>query len=185
MKIPTLSGYHVTLRPVGRDDIEQLRLWRNAEHVKQFMLSEDNISVEQQIAWFKHIQRANNQWHFVIEYKQQKIGSCNIKTRGKAADIITAKHFELGLYIGEQRYLGNIVAFAPTLLINDFCFNSLQATALHAVVKAENASALRYNSKLGYSVVHDGKIVELSLSKADYEQSSAPLKSLLNRSPRR
>ncbi|MDM7860148.1 GNAT family N-acetyltransferase [Alteromonas sp. ASW11-36] len=185
MTIPTLHGYQISLRPVVRGDIEQLRIWRNSEHVKQFMLSDNDITKEQQLAWFEHIQRAHNQWHFVIEYRHQAIGSCNIKTRGKAADISTAKHFELGLYIGEQRYLGNIIAFAPTLLMADYCFSELQAKQLYAVVKPENAAALRYNEKLGYAVVHRGDIIEMWLRQSDYEVHSKPLKSLLNRPTRR
>lgn len=177
----TLSNYSVTLRTVAQADIEQLRVWRNSQHVRRFMLSDELITPEQQQAWFEHIQRAQNQHHFVIEYKGKPIGSCNIKTRGHEPRLQSAQHFECGLYIGEAKYNGNIIAFAPTLVMNDYCFDKLKAKRLHAVVKSDNTAALRYNEKLGYQVVVNGDLIEIELDRANYERSSATLKQFLNR----
>ncbi len=176
-----LSNYSVTLRSVALEDIEQLRLWRNSEHVRRFMLSDESISVEQQKAWFEHIQRAQNQYHFVIDYKGEPIGSCNIKTRGHEPNIKRAHHFECGLYIGNPKFIGNIIAFAPTLVMNDYCFDTLNATRLHAVVKPDNVAALRYNEKLGYEIVSRGSLIEIELTRENYEGRSAKLKQFFNR----
>ena len=181
----TLAGYQVVLVPVNEQHLQLLRQWRNSEHVKQFMLTQDEITWEQQLAWFAHIRRARNQKHYVIQYRQQLIGSCNIKVRGNCTDIEGAKHFELGLYIGEAKYLANIIAFAPTLVLNDFCFKQLNAEQLHAVVKPENHAALRYNEKLGYKVTdhntYQTGVIELTLTEADYQNHSRMIKRLLDR----
>ncbi|WP_100655834.1 GNAT family N-acetyltransferase [Alteromonas flava] len=179
-----LVGYQVTLRNVEVSDLEQLRAWRNSEHVKRFMLTTNNISCEQQHAWFEHIGRATNQIHFVIEYRGGAIGSCNIKTRGQGVDINNAEHFELGLYIGDQRYAGNLVAFSPTLVMNDYCFSELNAKLLHAVVKSDNVAALRYNEQLGYTVTQQGDLVDLILTEQNYAHHAKGLKALLKRPPR-
>ena len=50
-----LSGYQVTLRPVEQMDLAQMRAWRNDPDIRRFMLSQDEISEEQQQAWFKKI----------------------------------------------------------------------------------------------------------------------------------
>ena len=50
-----LKGYQVCLRSVTKADLEQLRQWRNDPWVKQFMLTQQNISDEQQLAWFHKI----------------------------------------------------------------------------------------------------------------------------------
>lgn len=177
----TLAGYQVLLRPVAEQHLEQLRLWRNSKHVKQYMLTQEEITQEQQLAWFAHISRSNNQLHFVIEYRDQLIGSCNIKIRGNHSNINDATHFELGLYIGEPKYLANIIAFAPTLVLNDYCFSTLSAEKLYAVVKPENQPALRYNQKLGYQVTTQNGLIELTLTKSDYQQHSHLIKRLLDR----
>ncbi|MBT0584948.1 GNAT family N-acetyltransferase [Alteromonas oceanisediminis] len=176
-----LCGYQVTLISVTEAHLEQLRAWRNSAHVKQYMLTQDNITPEQQLAWFAHVSRATNQHHYLIEYRDRLIGSCNLKTRGNASHIAQADHFELGLYIGDADYMGNLIAFAPTLVLNDFCFNALKAACLHAVVKPENQAAMRYNQQLGYVVVKSDGVVELSLTQERYEGCSKPLKQLLSR----
>lgn len=176
-----LKGYQVLLKPVTEQHLEQLRLWRNSEHVKQYMLTQDKITQEQQLAWFSHISRSRNQKHYVIEYRQQLIGSCNLKVRGNPVDIEEATHFEIGLYIGEPKYLANIVAFAPTLVLNDYCFSTLKAEVLHAVVKPENQAALRYNQKLGYQKASQTGLIELTLNESDYQKSSQIIKRLLDR----
>lgn len=181
----SLSGYQVTLRSIGVDDLELLRKWRNSEPVKRHMLTMDEISNEQQRAWFQYITRAKNQLHFVIEYGNKPIGSCNIKCRGPSADIKESDYYELGLYIGDQQYAGNLIAFAPTLVMNDYCFKQLSAKALHAVVKSENTAALRYNEKLGYTVERSGPLYELVLTQDRYEDATAVIKQLLSRPKRK
>jgi RimJ/RimL family protein N-acetyltransferase len=166
---------------VEKQHLEQLRFWRNSVHVKQFMLTQDEITQEQQLAWFAHICRAQNQKHYVIEYRQKLIGSCNLKVRGNSVDIKDAKHFEIGLYIGEPKYLANIIAFAPTLVLNDYCFSTLSAELLHAVVKPENQAALRYNQTLGYQKASQTGLIELTLNELDYQKSSQTIKRLLDR----
>lgn len=176
-----LAGYGVVLRAITQGDLASLRAWRNDPAVSQFMLCQDKISPEQQQAWFAHIQRAHNQQHFVIEYKDKPIGSANIKTRGQGETLTSASVVEPGLYIGDPAYRQNIVAFAPTLLLNDYCFEQLGCARLRAVVKAENQAALNYNLKLGYQIVSQGDLIEIELNFEDYQTHSKMLKGLLSR----
>lgn len=179
-----LSGYQVTLRPVTHDDLEMLRIWRNAPSVSQFMLSQDSITPEQQTAWFKKVSRDPKQLHFVITYKDQPIGAANLRVL-QGANLHTATVIEPGLYIFEDKYRANLLTFAPSLLLNDFCFNRLGVKILRAVVKSENEAALNYNKKLGYQVVRKGALVEIELQQRGYEQASKPLKGLLSRPTKR
>lgn len=175
-----LSGYKVSLRTVDATDLEILRAWRNSSEVSQYMLSQEQISAEQQQAWFSQVSRDPKQQHFVIEYKGEAIGAANIQLRqGQAlqeADVI-----EPGLYIADERYRGNILAFAPTLLLNDYCFEQLSAKYLKACVKADNLAALKYNQKLGYKVLKQGDLIEIGLSYEDYQKANSPLKRLFSR----
>lgn len=182
---PVLSGYSVSLRPVIESDLEQLRVWRNDPQVSQYMLSQDIISAEQQLAWFKKIQRDPSQLHFIIEYKQQPIGSANIKARGIGKTLQQADVIEPGLYIALEQYRNNIVAFAPTLLLNDYCFEQLRCQCLRAIVKPDNQAALHYNQKLGYKIITNGELIEIELNFDDYQAHTQGLKALLSRSANR
>ncbi|WP_416305809.1 GNAT family N-acetyltransferase [Neptunicella sp. SCSIO 80796] len=176
-----LAGYNVQLKSVEFEDLELLRGWRNDPQVSQFMLSQELISKEQQTAWFNKIQRDPAQQHWLIYYKQQPIGSANIKAIYQGQTLRNATTIEPGLYIGDKRYRGNLLAFAPTLLINDYCFEQLKVKQLHAVVKQSNQAALNYNLKLGYKIQKQAELVEITLTERDYQQASQTLKRFLSR----
>lgn len=176
-----LVGYNVELKAIKQQDLELLRNWRNDPQVSQFMLSQELISAEQQLAWFKKIQRDDSQYHWMIYYKNQPIGSANIKAIYQGQTLHNATTIEPGLYIADERYRGNLLAFAPTLLINDYCFDQLKVKQLHAVVKQTNQAALNYNQKLGYKIQKQAELVEITLTAGDYQQASHMLKNLLSR----
>ena len=176
-----LRGYQVVLRDIQHEDLELIRAWRNDPEVSRFMLSQEQISAEQQRAWFSKILNDDTQRHWLICYKDKPIGVANIKTVHKGDSIETAKVLEPGLYIADNRYRGNILAFSPTLLMNDYCFEHLGTSLLQAKVKADNTAALKYNEKLGYKSVSPGNLIEITLTPADYFAASAAIKALLSR----
>lgn len=176
-----LQGYQVELREIEERDLSMLRTWRNDSAVSQYMLSQEVITEEQQLAWFRKIKRDKGQQHFVISYKGQPIGSANIKSRGINQSLLAASAIEPGLYIAVDKYRNNILAFAPTLLLNDYCFDTLNAQKLVAVVKSDNQGALNYNKKLGYQVDKQGELIDISLTFEDYQMHSKQLKAFLSR----
>lgn len=176
-----LSGYQVELNKVTESDLERLREWRNSDNVAQYMLTSDKITQEQQLAWFKKIERDERQQHYVISYKSQPIGAANIKAYYQGETLASARVIEPGLYIADDKYRNNILAFAPTLLLNDYCFTELGTQALRAVVKSDNQGALSYNEKLGYQIEKQAELVEICLTQSTYETHSKGLKALLSR----
>ena len=179
-----LYGYQVCLDAVCETDLAMIREWRNDPAVARFMLSQQVITAEQQQAWFKKISRDQSQQHFVIRYKNQAIGVANIKVYYQGETLLGARVVEPGLYIADSRYRNNILAFAPTLVLNDYCFDVLQVESLSAVVKADNQAALNYNAKLGYKIEQHAELVKIRLGYSDYQQHSQTLKALLNRTSR-
>ena len=112
-----LEGYQIIMRPVVEDDLDMLRRWRNDPQISQQMISQQEITEEQQLAWFKRIANDAGQRHFIILYKDAPIGSANIKARGIGHTLESAKTIEPGLYIAEEKYRNNILAFSPSLVI--------------------------------------------------------------------
>lgn len=176
-----LAAYQVELNQITQADLEQVRAWRNDPNVAKYMLSQQEISQEQQQAWFQKICRDPSQVHFMIVYKSQAIGVANIRAFYQGEDVSNARVIEPGLYIGHEKYRNNLLAFAPTLVLNDYCFETLKVESLKAVVKADNQAALNYNQKIGYTVDKQAELVEISLIDSNYQQSTKVLKSLLSR----
>ena len=152
-----LSGYGVELRKVVQSDIETLRQWRNRDDIRLMMKSTNFISEEQQQTWFNSLQEATHARHFLITYKDEAVGSATLTgtkfVSGFTDDLENASEIEPGLYIGHESYRNNILAFAPSLLMCDYCFDELQVKQLIANVNANNKQALSYNKKLGYREV--------------------------------
>lgn len=175
-----LEGYQVRLEPVKKSDLPMLRQWRNDPKISQHMLSQQLISEEQQLRWYESVSTDQTQQHFVIYYKNHPIGAANIKASDGVC-LTKSKCIEPGLYIYDDKYRANLLAFAPTLLLNDFSFYDIGVEKLKAVVLAQNSAALNYNKKLGYEVVNEGALIEIELDPLRYEVASKPLKRLLSR----
>lgn len=196
-----LQGYQVELVPIQSAHLEQLRQWRNSQEIAQYMLSQDSITPSQQQTWFLGLEHNINQHHFSIMYKDQLIGSANIKAPkndGEPQGIASATCLETGLYIGEEKYRGNLLAFSPSLLLNDYCFNQLGVEKLTAFVHPENKAAIQYNLKLGYviesTVAQESKQekeqgtenwIDMILTSSRYDVATQAIKGLLNRPKRR
>ncbi|MEC7471130.1 MAG: GNAT family N-acetyltransferase [Pseudomonadota bacterium] len=176
-----LSDYQVTLTPVTLADQPLIRTWRNRDDIRSQMLSQDIISEEQQHAWFQRMQYDPKQLHWMVSFREQPIGVTNVKSLQTGKSVFDAEILEPGLYIGEPRYQGNLIAFAPTLAMYDYCFDALGTKCFRAVVKQTNQAALSYNQKLGYAVTKQGEYCELELTQADYQRHTAPIKQFLSR----
>ena len=176
-----IAAYGVELRPILEENLEQLRIWRNSPDVARQMVNQDNISKEQQQNWFHSIQQRQDQIHYSLFYRHQLIGAANLKTLD-TGNLMEAKNLEPGIYIGDERYRSNILAFAPSLALLDYCFDTLKVTNLCAKVKEANQAALSYNYKLGYAAVDTKEsFVHIQLTKTAYQEATKQIKPLFLR----
>ncbi|MAJ70883.1 MAG: GNAT family N-acetyltransferase [Alteromonadaceae bacterium TMED7] len=176
-----LKAYQVELHPMAQTHQVLMRSWRNQDEIRQQMLSQECISEEQQQSWFKRTQYDPKQLHWVIEFRDTPIGATNVKSLETGKTVQQSAVLEPGLYIGDARYQGNIVAFAPTLAMYDFCFEQLGTQLFRAVVKHTNDKAMAYNRKLGYQLTESGELSVLELNYERYQQYTAPIKQFLSR----
>jgi RimJ/RimL family protein N-acetyltransferase len=145
----SVHAFAVDLVPLSEGALERLRAWRNSPEVAAQMLTQAVIDEASQRAWFARIREDRAQAHFVIAYKGQPIGACNLKSVGGAA-LGAAREVEVGFYVGEPRYRGSMLAFFPALALNGHAFEAFAVERIVAKVKPENHAALRFNEQLGY-----------------------------------
>lgn len=66
----TLSGHaDLRLRSIGQDDIEHLRVWKNANK-QSFFLNQD-ITPEQQLQWYRNFSAREHDHMFIVEQHHQ------------------------------------------------------------------------------------------------------------------
>jgi RimJ/RimL family protein N-acetyltransferase len=145
----SVHAFAVDLVPLSESELERLRAWRNSVEVATQMLSQTVIDEAAQRAWFERVRGDRSQAQFVIAYKGQPIGACNLKSVGGAA-LGVAREVEAGFYVGEPRYRGSMLAFFPALALNGHAFEAFGAERIVAKVKPDNHAALRFNEQLGY-----------------------------------
>jgi len=140
-----IKKYNVTLKRLGEEDLELVRVKRNAAYIKKKMFFQDEITPEMQKKWFTSISNIYN-YYFVIEYNNQKIGLIN----GKNIDY-RHKIGEGGLFIWDKKYwLSSVAAFASICLI-DFAFLIQKLEKIFYQVKSENDHVISFNTHLGYT----------------------------------
>jgi UDP-4-amino-4,6-dideoxy-N-acetyl-beta-L-altrosamine N-acetyltransferase len=170
-----MAAFNVLLKPLQPDDLEQLRLWRNSPEISNQMLDQAEISAEQQQSWFERICSDQRQMQFVIYYKNQKVGACNLKSP-TALTVTECEAVETGFYLGEAKYRGTILAFFAALALNQYAFEQLGKKTLLAQVKNTNSAALRFNEQLGYqpdAIQPSGEMVAMTLVPQAHRDAAA------------
>lgn len=176
-----INAYAIELSLIDDESQALLLAWRNQIEIREAMVNQAVITAEQHANWYKKVREKSNELHFIIRYKDQAIGSINIKTEHEAV-LHHAKQAEIGLYIAEPAFRNNIIAFSPALALIDYAFEALKIQCLSSKVRADNQPALKYNQQLGYQLSEPtNDLVAISLTKPQYQHASKQLKSLLNR----
>ncbi len=145
----SVHAFAVDLVPLAETHLEQLRAWRNSAEVAAMMLSQPTIDAPSQRAWFERVRGDRAQAQFVISYKGEPIGACNLKSHG-GGSLEHATEIEVGFYLGSARFRGTMMAFFPALALNEHAFEAFAPERLIAKVKPENVAAVRFNAQLGY-----------------------------------
>ena len=178
------SKYGVTLMPLSKDMLEQVRTWRNDPEISKHMLSQDYISEEMQVQWFDRIQQQDSVIYWVVWFKREPIGVASL-----SAIDLKAGTAEPGMYIYPQQYRNNIVPFCVAFALNDFAFDELGLTCLIGKIFEDNSASLRFHEKTGYREVppeslgrtsavegHEEKDLHwFTLVSSDYERAKAPI----------
>jgi hypothetical protein len=160
----------VSFRKIDEFDIQLVRFWRNSDHVRLQMIDQEYISPEQQISWFKTLDK-KGEHHFIYSYGVHDVGVVSIKTLGSPGV------FEAGIFCGRTDYLGNPINIAAAMGLHDYGFHTLGNRKSKVRVLRENSSALRMNNFLGFERTNNGdeKIIELELTRDKYELSKTKL----------
>lgn len=177
-----ILGYDFILRALSRDDIEQVRQWRNHPEIARHMLTNDYISQEQQQRWFASVSQAQDRAYYMICWREVNSGLAYVISPSNCS-LDKAIELEAGIYFDPKSPLrGNMLAFAPALALNDACFEALPNLQLLAKVKEDNMAALRFNAALGYrEKTRESGLVHFALEQENYLEATRTLRTMLLR----
>lgn len=140
-----LNKYNIILELLNFESLETLRSWRNSISVAQFMEYQNEISIEQQQLWFANID-SNKEYYFIIKKDEIPIGMIHVNKIN-----FELKSGEVGLFIGESKFLGTGITFGASLNLLDFVFDDLKLNTVFAKVNNANINAVLYNTFIGFT----------------------------------
>lgn len=159
------------LRPLRRDDLEQLRVWRNNRILSNYLTPVGYITPEMQTAWFERYLSDDHSIFFVIEDLEIEsvIGTVALyDIDGDTASIgkiIIGNASLQGKGLGYTAFVMSMLIGCTFLGINEYRLN----------VCKENAAAYNLYKKIGFVECgshdfHDGLVeTEMKISKSEFE----------------
>jgi RimJ/RimL family protein N-acetyltransferase len=149
LNIPTdlsqsYTRFGVTIGRLKLHELEFLRERRNDPELARFMIFRDEITPEQQLAWFHSVDNRKNLYGTVY-WQGRFIGMTNLKD----IDEVNCSA-EGGMLIWDPECQNSIVPFRAALVGTDLAFWGYWFQSMTARVLATNTRALRFNRALGY-----------------------------------
>ena len=135
----------VSLRPLRRTDIEQLRIWRNDATNSRYIRKIPEITSDAQQKWFEDYLLDDTTYTFAIEYAGELVGSVALYD-------IDGKTAEIGrLRVGAAN--GRGVGGKATAAVLKIAFDVLGCDEVRAEVSVDNTAALIIYVRLGFCIV--------------------------------
>lgn len=144
-----LERFGIVLRSMETRDLEMVRNWRNAPHVRANMEFQDTISSEMQKKWFAGLD-PNRDLYLIAEQQATAFAVLHVKgiDWGDGSG-------EAGIFVGEQSYLGSFLPVLAVLAMMDLIFFGWGLKRLFAKVRADRAQVMDFNRRLGYAPLPD------------------------------
>jgi UDP-4-amino-4,6-dideoxy-N-acetyl-beta-L-altrosamine N-acetyltransferase len=133
------------LRPLGPDDLELVRGWRNSPAVAQYMYTADAISAEQQQAWYTRISQDSTVQYWLIYYQDRPVGVANlyaISQRNRSC--------YWAFYLGEENLHGSGIGAKVELAVLEYVFEELKLNKLACEVFVTNEKVVAMHEKFGF-----------------------------------
>ena len=177
----------IKLQDIELADIEQIRTWRNAPEIARYMYTDNLITEEQQLHWYKKIQTDNTSRHWMVVYEGEKIGLASLSSINT---VFSSCHW--AFYIGHEGYRGSGIGLKIEYNVVDYVFNELKLNKLICEVFTFNDGVIRLHELFGFRreayyrqhVKKNGKyedVIGLALLRSEWKYLSGGLKNLIYR----
>lgn len=152
-----ISGKYVGLRAIEKEDLPQLREWRNNPDLRKFFREIAEISKTNQEAWFESINSKNSphKMFAIIKLDTNELmgacGLCYIDWINRSADF--------SIYLGYNNlYIDDVYAIEAAKIMRNYGFDILNLHRLWAEIYTLDAQKKAFFNTLGFKL--DGELRE-------------------------
>ena len=140
-----LDKQHFKLRSLSPDDVDTVRHWRNQDHVKAYMFTDNEISTDEHSRWFTTALQHNDNDYLIVEYYDQPIGLANAV---KIDPVTRSCHW--GFYLGEASVPKGCGTALASLMLKHI-FDTHSVDTIYAEVFEFNIASLKLHKKFGFT----------------------------------
>ena len=137
-------AHGVVLRRLSREDLEQVRAWRNDPAVSSFMEAREHITAEMQERWFSQLE-PDRQYFYVVETDGRGVGVVNLKN----LDTVR-RTAESGIYLAQPGERGRGLGRSAYRALLDHGFGCMGLQTVTARILHDNPRSVRLHLGLGY-----------------------------------
>ena len=151
-----LSGEHVCLRPLSREDLIYIRKWMNDPEIRGLIGEVRPMTETGAEKWFERVQSDENRVWFVIVLKE------NGKVIGEAGLLRMFcfwRNTDLSIIIGEKEEWRKGYGTEAIHLLLDYAFGYLNFHRIEVGVVGFNEAAIHFYEKMGFKkegITRDG-----------------------------
>ncbi|MBN1894425.1 GNAT family N-acetyltransferase [bacterium] len=142
-----LEGKFVTLKILEKNEIEQVRQWRNTPELYRHFASRDFITEPQQDNWFQHKAAAKDSLFLMISHRKsgQRIGLTHLES-------ISHRNQNAcwGIYIALPQYRLGVLAKEAALLLFNYGFGYLNLHKIYGNTLAGNSRGRKFHRSIGF-----------------------------------
>ena len=154
------------LRPVRKDDLPMLLMWRNSDRIRSKMLQQHIISWEEHLAWFERIKEKIPPMNFTFEYLGEAVGygaisECDFE-KGSCSS---------GKYIGEPDKSPIEAGIVLTYMIDAYIYEILKMNFTVDSTLRDNKKVLRQNLTGGNIIKEEDNVVWIYHDKKNWEKN--------------
>lgn len=133
---------HCYIRPVLASDLDQMLVWRNQPHVRECMLTQHEISIEEHRQWFVRSTKDPTRCLMIVEEEAMALGFVGFS--GVDEDAVST----WGFYTAPTAPKGSGTKLGLTAL--EFAFEVMRVHKVCGQALAFNAASIRFHQKFGF-----------------------------------
>lgn len=135
--------------------------WMQDISIKDSFLLNKEITPESHLLWYERLKQDSTQQLFSIIHKGTHCGNIGLKNIN-----LSNKNAEMWVYIGDKALWGRGIAKDATILLLDYCFETLQLHKVYLSVADFNERAISVYRKCGFEI--EGFLRDETLYKGRY-----------------
>lgn len=142
-----IEGERVYLRPITREDTDDIIRWRNSEAVRPYFIYQKPFTREGHENWLKTMIDTKKGYQFIICEKNtdRAIGCTYLRDFEKEHNKI-----EYGMFLGEKSEAGKGISAEIVRLTLDFCFEDLKVHKVFCRIFADNMPSIKGCERGGF-----------------------------------